>query len=211
MPAVVTGNLKIRASSHAISQERKRKRNADRRCVRHLRAVLPARDAPLSLSLRPLARERLRGGAPRLSAFHRGSRQRDASPKGSGPGQASWDLVSAGVTRGRLSQSSGSTPRTGRNAGEHDARTRPGVAVTSRHARAPRPVPINRGHRLTSFTANGINRPLFKSPRQCQSESFPFAIVQINRHVTRSDFLPGARGTRFTLEKIRNPRQCEER
>ena len=124
----------------ALSKAKKGKQNADRRCVRHLRAVLPARDAPLSLSPRPLARERLRGGAPRLSAFHRGSRQRDASPKGSGPGQASWDLVSAGVTRGRLSQSSGSTPRTGRNAGEHDARTRPGAeCMAPRASTAPAP------------------------------------------------------------------------
>ncbi len=75
-----------------------------------------------------------------------GSSQRDVGPKGSGPGQASWDVVTRmirksglpvfrpdhpqlnkllGVIQCLLSQSSGSTPRTGRNAGEHDARTRP--------------------------------------------------------------------------------------
>src|ERR1700761_1349866 len=71
-----------------------------------------------------------------LPAFHHGSRQRDVGPKGSAPGQASCDLVSTGVTRGLLSQSSGSTPRTGRNAGEHDARTRPGAECMSPPASA---------------------------------------------------------------------------
>ena len=82
-------------------------------------------------------------GAPRarLSASHHGSCQRDVGPQGSASGQASWDVVSPGVTRCLLSQSSGSTPRTGRNAGEHDAQSRPGVAVTSRHPRAPPPAP----------------------------------------------------------------------
>ena len=60
-------------------------------------------------------------------------------------GQASWDVAgrpalygrpnrgaqasrcSTGVTRARLSQSSGSTPRTGRSAGQHDARSCPGA------------------------------------------------------------------------------------
>ena len=73
----------------------------------------------------------------RLSASHHGSCQRDVGPKGSASGQASWDVVSPGATRRRLSQSSGSTPRTGRNAGEHDARSRPGTAVTNRHPREP--------------------------------------------------------------------------
>jgi hypothetical protein len=31
------------------------------------------------------------------------------------------------------------------------------VAVTSRHARVPHPVPISQRHRLMSFTANGID------------------------------------------------------
>jgi hypothetical protein len=39
------------------------------------------------------------GEHARLSAFHRGSRQRDAGPKGSAPGLASWDAGPAGVTR----------------------------------------------------------------------------------------------------------------
>ena len=73
----------------------------------------------------------------RLSASHHGSCQRDVGPKGSASGQASWDVVSPGITRRRLSQSSGSTPRTGRNAGEHDARSRPGTAVTNRRPREP--------------------------------------------------------------------------
>src|SRR5579862_278224 len=78
----------------------------------------------------------------RLSAFHRGSRQRDAGPKGSVPGQASWDVVATGVTRGFLSQSSDSTSRTGRNAGEHDARNRPGAeCIGPRAGAALAPLP----------------------------------------------------------------------
>jgi hypothetical protein len=80
----------------------------------------------------------------RLSASHHGSCQRDVGPQGSASGQASWDVVSPGVTRCLLSQSSGSTPRTGRDAGEHDAQSRPGMAVTSRHARAPSLAPLAR-------------------------------------------------------------------
>ncbi len=137
----------------------------------------------------------------RLPAFHHGSRQRDVGPQGSAPGQASWDVVSTGVIRCLLSQSGGCTPHTGRNAGEHDARSRPGAEVTSLRPRAPHPVPISRGRRPMSFTANGINRPLFKSRRQCQSESFAVAIVQTNRDVTRRGFLPGARRVRFTQNK----------
>jgi hypothetical protein len=77
----------------------------------------------------------------RLSASHHGSCQRDVGPQGSASGQASWDAIGAGVTRLPLSQSSGSTPRTGHDAGEHDAQSRPGAAVTNRHARAPHPAP----------------------------------------------------------------------
>jgi hypothetical protein len=78
----------------------------------------------------------------RLSASHHGSCQRDVGPQGSASGQASWDVVSPGVTRCLLSQSSGSTPRTGRNAGEHDAQSRPGTAVTSRRLREPTLAPL---------------------------------------------------------------------
>ena len=53
-------------------------------------------------------------------------------------GQVSWDAVPAGVTRFFLSQSSGSTPRTGRNTGGHDARSRPGAdCVGPRAGTAP--------------------------------------------------------------------------
>ena len=69
----------------------------------------------------------------RLSAFRYGSHPRGVSPWGATPGQASWDadaivIRQAGVTRPFLSQSSGSTPRTGRSTGEHDARSRSGAA-----------------------------------------------------------------------------------
>jgi hypothetical protein len=47
----------------------------------------------------------------RLSAFHHGSHLRELfHPKGSASGQASWDVVCAGVTRLRLSQSRDAPP-----------------------------------------------------------------------------------------------------
>src|SRR6202051_2839056 len=47
----------------------------------------------------------------RLTAFHRGSLPVGSiRPKGSASGQASWDLVCAGVTRLRLSQSRDAPP-----------------------------------------------------------------------------------------------------
>jgi hypothetical protein len=53
-------------------------------------------------------------------------------------GQVSWDAVQAEIIRAFLSQSSGSTPRTGRNAGGHDARSRPGAdCVGPRAGTAP--------------------------------------------------------------------------
>jgi hypothetical protein len=39
----------------------------------------------------------------------------------------------------RLSQSSGSTPRTGRNTGGHDARSRPGAACEAARRHRPHP------------------------------------------------------------------------
>jgi hypothetical protein len=78
----------------------------------------------------PLTRT-ARFGRARLSALHRGSGR--AFTPDSAPGQASWDAGPAGVTRPRLSQSSGSTPRTGHNTGGHDAQNRPGaVCETAR-------------------------------------------------------------------------------
>jgi hypothetical protein len=60
----------------------------------------------------------------RLSAFHRGSRQRDfrrqrlsARPGFLGRGEQVWPVRRAGVTRPDLSQSSDSTSRAGRSAG----------------------------------------------------------------------------------------------
>src|SRR5579862_5962654 len=122
-----------------MGKDEKRKRKAERRktLIRILRNLF-GRGSRLARRVR-------------LPAFHHGSCQRDASPQGSASGQASWDVVSTGVIRCRLSQSSGSTPRTGRNAGEHDARSRPGVAVTSRRPRVPHPAPISRCRRLTYF------------------------------------------------------------
>jgi len=74
------------------------------------------------------------GVSPRLSS-------KTLSGADSSPGQASWDVACAGVTRARLSQSSGSTPRTGRSAGEHDARSRPSAGLRAPPAgTAPAPL-----------------------------------------------------------------------
>ena len=61
-------------------------------------------------------------------------------PRLSTSGQVSWDAaLAAGVTRPRLSQSSGSTPRTGRNTGGHDARSRPGAVCETARGNRTRP------------------------------------------------------------------------
>ena len=127
----------------AMTTKEKRKRNADRR-------VSPT-SAPYGRGARPVLfpLSRLRGrvgrGHARLSAFHRGSCRRGFRPFGATPGQASWDLAgrsirygrpnrgaetsrsSTGVTRARRSHSRECTSRTGRSAGQHDARSRPGA------------------------------------------------------------------------------------
>ena len=114
----------------------KRKRNADRRVY----PTSASRDAARLPS--PAA-----GGwrAARLSAFHHGSYRQGFRPLGATPGQASWDVAGrsirqarsnrgaktsrsyTGVTRARLSQSRERTSRTGRSAGQHDARSCPGA------------------------------------------------------------------------------------
>ena len=84
-------------------------------------------------------------GCARLSAFHYGSCRQGFRPLGATPGQASWDVAGrsilygrpnrgaktsrsyTGVTRARLSQSRERTSRTGRSAGQHDARSCPGA------------------------------------------------------------------------------------
>jgi hypothetical protein len=137
------GAVTICASSHDVSVRKKKEAERRKTLIRIL--------CTLRYSSR-LARR------ARQSAFHHGSCQRDASPQGSASGQASCDAVFAGVTRSLRSQSSDSTSRTGRNAGEHDARSRPRAAVTSRRPQAPHPAPTRKRHLRASFTANGIGR-----------------------------------------------------
>ncbi len=108
-----------------VRRKKARKRNADRR-VANLRTFRVRRAQSAARS--PL------GVPPRLLP-------EGHSSQGSASGQASWDVVSPGVTRCLPVPVQRSTPRAGRNAGEHDAQGRPGVAVTSRHARAPPPAP----------------------------------------------------------------------
>ena len=109
--------------------QEKRKRNADRR----VQPTSASRDAART------------GGCARLSAFHYGSYHQGFRPLGATPGQASWDAAGrsirygrsnrgakisrsyTGVTRARLSQSRERTSRTGRSAGQHDARSCPGA------------------------------------------------------------------------------------
>jgi hypothetical protein len=113
----------------AMTTKEKRKRNADRR----VQPTSASRDAART------------SGCARLSAFHYGSYRQGFRPLGATPGQASWDAAGrsirygrpnrgakisrsyAGVTRARLSQSRERTSRTGRSAGQHDARSCPGA------------------------------------------------------------------------------------
>ncbi len=90
---------------------------------------------------------RLGRGARHGRSAHTNHPLRARSPLGAPPRLWPWFLglgfrlqarfpgtrLFAGVTRAFLSQSSGSTPRTGRNTGGHDARSRPGaVCETAR-------------------------------------------------------------------------------
>ena len=111
----------------------KEKREAERRQTLAV-TCRAAGTAAAPLHILPRMRGRIKEGAARLSAFHRGSdvrafarcarlqarlpgtRQERRSVTFPLPGAAS-DAVVAGVTRPNLSQSSGSTPPTGRNAG----------------------------------------------------------------------------------------------
>ena len=109
------------------------RRSANRRnvfpCPRHAPRcyhldALGARGAPQTVCAN--GANQLLSGRARLPALRRGTRQGLhllTQLQARLPG--TW--LRAGVTRPRLSQSSGSTPRTGRNAGEHDAQSRPGA------------------------------------------------------------------------------------
>jgi hypothetical protein len=107
-------------------------RHAARCCHRlTLRARRRATNDPLTRTAR--------FGRARLSAFRRGfGRGFQASTfrlRARFPGTRPC----AGVARACLSQSSGSTPRAGRNAGGHDARSRPGAACEAARRHRPRP------------------------------------------------------------------------
>ena len=111
----------------------------------------------------------------RLSAFHRGSYRRDSRPFGATPGQVSWDAAGRPALYGRpnrggaglalfhlrahLSQSRESTSRTGRSAGQHDARNRPRADCKSARGRRTRSV----------FGCASRTRP--SSERECLSNA----------------------------------------
>ena len=138
-------------------------------------------------------------GRARLSAFHRGSHRRGFRPSGATSGQASWDVAGAldpvrpsnrgrrsrtahaGVTRARLSQSRECTSRTGRNAGQHDARSRPGaecIAPRAGTALAPLPgVP----------SAEGV---LYRAGVCCITEPVTFVNEMVTHSVTVHYRLP---------------------
>jgi hypothetical protein len=120
--------------------DKKGKRNAGRRLLQP--AVQLARPLP-PLHILPRMRGYGGGSSPvgvpprfslgeysipklRLQARLPGTRQERRSVTFPLP-EAASDAVVAGVTRPNLSQSSGSTPPAGRNAGLHDARSRPGA------------------------------------------------------------------------------------
>ena len=108
----------------SLRRLRKRKRNADRRGNNH-----PHR--PGAAPLRPDGL----GGAARLSAFHRGSRQGDLRHPRRNSGHVSWDAVWP-VLSTFACPSPASTSRAGRNAGRHDTQAARERAVSSR-PRAP--------------------------------------------------------------------------
>ena len=103
-------------------ERKKRKRNAGRRSV-----SCPARKRRAGRATERRLAPPSACGRARLPAFHHGSRQRDFRPKGSAPGQASWD--SAGSAR-----SSTAAPTGGR---------RP-CAVATGVTRPEKPVPVQR-------------------------------------------------------------------
>ena len=131
-PMKLRVRMDCRIKSGNDEDERQRKKEAERRqtCSANLRiSRCGARAA----------------GRARLSAFHYGSYRQGFRPLGAAPGQASWDAAGrsilngrpnrgaktlrsyTGVTRARLSQSRERTSRTGRSAGQHDARSCPGA------------------------------------------------------------------------------------
>ncbi len=130
----------------------KQKKEAERRQTCFLTSASFGCGARPDLFSLPRVRGRVGRGHARLSAFHHGSDRRGSRPFGATPGQASWDVAgrsvlygrpnrgaqasrcSTGVTRARLSQSRESTSRTGRSAGQHDARSCPGADCIVPHA-----------------------------------------------------------------------------
>jgi len=119
----------LRSFWRACPSKLQRRREAERRQARSYVPHL------FRMRRRVACAARLPVGVP-LAAPARGT----LVPKAQVPGQASWDVVSLGVIQCLLSQSSGSTPRTGRNAGEHDARTRPRAeCMAPRAGAAPAP------------------------------------------------------------------------
>ena len=135
-------------------RERKRKQNAERRCFTNLRTCV--RRCPLP---HPPFGEGTGGGStpsgvPRrllpgrqlvpkalLQARLPGTRQERSIRKARSNRGAKTNRRDMGVTHARLSQSSESTSHTGRNAGRHDAQSRPGAEVTSQDPRAPHLAP----------------------------------------------------------------------
>ncbi len=123
----------------------KRKKEAERRQTCVSTSAPYGRGAHPCLFPLSRSRGRVGRGHARLSAFHQGSHRQGFRPLGAAPGQASWDAAGrsilngrsnrgaktsrsdAGVTRARLSQSRERTSRTGRSAGQHDARNCPGA------------------------------------------------------------------------------------
>ena len=93
------------------------------------RARKRATDSPLTQNHLLRARSPL-GAPPRLSPGFILTRLRARFP-GTRP--------AAALPASRLSQSSGSTPRTGRNTGGHDARSRPGAACEAARRHRPHP------------------------------------------------------------------------
>ena len=157
-------------------KERKRRRNADRR-------LYPS-SAPAGAAPRP-------AGRVHLSAFHRGSRQREYSsrwlsfrPGFLGRGRSARSgtpaptggrrpcAVLAGVTRARLSQSRECTSRTGRSAGQmmpEAARER----TVSFRPRAPHSLHLGEYPRPKASSMSEIRVSCNGNGDRCQEEKSP--------------------------------------
>jgi hypothetical protein len=125
-----------------------------------------------------------RGSAPKAGARSPSGAPQRRSPglshPGSAPGQASWDLVRAAVTRLRLSQPRESTSHLGRNAEGHDARNRPGAGLRSPRGGTALAPPVG---------TSPVTPPRVSKVRRCVTE-IETDVKAKNQNVSYAETLP---------------------